>query len=416
METYGLATTRALVEQGIFDLRGLSPPETPLLVLDTPANAPLCTLPTFCDLRYTPDLPTRLDSKRFFQREQETHQIDFQARHLFDPMPRVSVSWGAEWTPQEVSDRELSLTQRTLGTTLLVTDVEGFFSNQTDVLLAPFGPAETLKSSLDENAGSTHAFAQVQWRNRPTHASLAVEAGVSLRDYDGRRGETSAADPRVGIAWSPRENHWLRGAYQRELGMPRPVLGTIAPVGVNGLVPGERLPLFDGEILESGILRWDAEWAPALFTSAQVERQDIENFFRLDELSLGLNTWFRERFGVSLVYRLSESRLLSAGPARGNEIPLLAPHEFDAGLTYIHPRQVQVGVVGRYVGERFADATNSARVDDYFTLDVTANWQPQQRRWALGMTLSNLLDSKHETVRGYPAPGVGVVFSLERRL
>ena len=415
VDTYGLEATRALVEQGVFDLQAFSPPETPLLMLDTRANARICALPGFCDLRYAPNLPTSLDSKRYSQREQETHQIDLQARHLFDPIPGVSMNWGAEWTPQDISDRELSFTQRELGTTLLVTDIEGFFLNQTDVLLAPFGPAETRKSSRDGNAGSTHAFAQVQWRNQPMHASLALEAGISWRDYEGRRGETSAADPRVGLAWSPLENHWFRGAYQRELGMPRPLLGTIAPVGVNGLVPGDRLPLFDGEILESGILRWDAEWAPGFFTSSQIERQEIEDFFRLDELSLGVNSWFQERFGVSFVYRLSDSSLLSAGPARGNHIPLLAPHEFDAGLTYIHPRQVQVGVVGRYVGERLADSLNEARVDDYFTLDVTANWQPHQRRWALGMTLSNLLDSEHETLRGYPAPGIGLALSVERR-
>lgn len=414
VDTYGLDTAKALVDQGLFDLRTLSP-ETPLLVLDTPANARFCAIPGFCDLRYAPELPASFDSKRYFQREQETHQVDLQARHLFDPVPGVSVSWGAEWTPQDISDRELGFAQRELGTTLLVTDFEGFFLNQTDVLLAPFGPAEAVKSSREGNSGSTHAFAQVQWRNQPMQPSLALEAGVSWRDYDGRRGETSAADPRVGLAWSPRENHWLRSAYQRELGMPRPLLGTIAPVGVNGLVPGDRLPLFDGEILESGILRWDAEWAPGLFTSAQVERQEIEDFFRLDELSLGVNSWFRERFGMSFVYRLSDSTLLPAGPARGNHIPLLAPHEFDAGLTYIHPRQVQVGIVGRYVGERFADSSNEARVDDYFTLDVTANWQPLQRRWALGMTLSNLLDSEHDTIRGYPAPGIGVALSVERR-
>ena len=415
VETYGLEITRALVEQGLFDLTIPLDTGQPLLVLDTPANAPLCGFTDFCARRYAPELPLSVDGKRYFQREQETHQLDLQARHLFDPMPGLSLTWGAEWTPQEISDRELSLVRRELNETLLVTDLTGFLGAGTDVLRAPFGPAENFKASVDGNSGSTHTFAQAHWRNHPSNASLAVEAGVSWRKYDGRRGEASTGDPRVGVAWAPLENHWLRVAYQRELGMPRPLLGSIAPVGVNGLVPGDRLPLFDGEQLESGILRWDAEWAPGLFTSSQIERQEIGNFFRLDELSLGVNTWFRERFGMSFAYRLSDSTLLSTSPFQGNDIPLLAPHEFDAGLSYIHPRQIQVGVVGRYVGERYAEASNRASLDDYFTLDVTANWQPLQRRWAFGLTVNNLLDSAHETVRGYPAPGIGVALSVERR-
>ena len=40
---------------------------------------------------------------------------------------------------------------------------------------------------------------------------------------------------------------------------------------------------------------------------------------------------------------------------------------------------------------------------------------PLSGRWALGMTVTNLLDSEHETIRGYPAPGVGVALSVERR-
>jgi len=242
--------------------------------------------------------------------------------------------------------------------------------------------------------------------------------------------DQTEVDPRVGVAWEPMRGQWLRAAYQREIGLPSPLNGTLAPVATVGLGISDLLLLGNGVTVDDVQARWDSEWLPGLYSFVQFEHQDIDelavtfpfslggigiNGGEAQDLALGINAWLLERFGVFANYSHTWSENTSGGVSDGLDLPLLAEDGFDIGVTWVHPRQIRVSVAGSYTGERWGDAANTIKLEEFFTVNASINWQPVRKHWSFTLAALNLFDEDFDLAPGIPAPGTAVAFTTELR-
>lgn len=95
-------------------------------------------------------------------------------------------------------------------------------------------------------------------------------------------------------------------------------------------------------------------------------------------------------FGRILPRRVQESGRLALGWRRGG---------------------VTLGGTLQAFGERFDNASNSARLGGYATLDLRAEWA-LSRDWLLAAKLNNALGKRYETVLGYNQPGREALLTL----
>lgn len=214
-----------------------------------------------------------------------------------------------------------------------------------------------------------------------------LEAGLFGRHLDTGPGKVrKQIDPRVGVGWRLTDSNWLRAAYQRELVLPSPIGGSLAPQAVMGFLTPFSLVRF-GSSVESFQAQWDSEWSDHLFSRARFEQRSIDRFSafvapdafapfadngRIRTLELSINAWFIERFGLFSKLSLQDSENTSPGVIPGRDLPLVPRRSFSAGILWIHPRQIRARVATQYVGSRFNDGSNSARLDGFWTTNVSA--------------------------------------------
>ncbi|WP_059152923.1 TonB-dependent receptor plug domain-containing protein [Novosphingobium barchaimii] len=75
---------------------------------------------------------------------------------------------------------------------------------------------------------------------------------------------------------------------------------------------------------------------------------------------------------------------------------------------------LRASVAARYSGESFNAATGTARLDDYWLIDLRAQWEIRQGLIVQGR-VENLTDKDYETVAGYAALGRTVTFGIRSR-
>lgn len=406
---FGLSDTQDLVDGGLFDATAFF--AAPVALTDSAATQAVCAV--FPDLCAVPlRLSGRVDVNPIGVAEIEQHQLDLQFRQLFKVGSRLDFTYGAEWSPQEQEVRA------TRALSPLATDFAQLIDNRTPptqfidfFLLQPVEVGVKDKSPVT----GAQAYLQALWKDSPQNPVWWIEAGAALRYVDDDTQDQTEVDPRVAVAWEPMRGHWLRAGYLREMGIPTPLNGTLAPIAVTGLAASDKLLLLNSQTLDDVQARWDAEWLPGLFSVVQYEHQDIDGDQRADELGVGVNTWFLERFGAFARYRHTWSEDTAGGATDGNELALLANHEADIGLSWVHPRQIRASVVGSFVGPSWADAANTVELDGYFTVGASVNWQPMKRHWSLTLAAQNLFDEDYDLLLDVPAPGTAVAFTAEYR-
>ena len=96
---------------------------------------------------------------------------------------------------------------------------------------------------------------------------LQIQGGAYVTRFDGDTGLWGPIDPRIGVSWSPVENHLLRAYYRQDTQFVTNY--TLAPISTVGLSPLE-LDLFSSGQTRTTALRWDAEWNERL--GCRVER------------------------------------------------------------------------------------------------------------------------------------------------
>jgi tetratricopeptide (TPR) repeat protein len=405
----GLDATRELTDNGLFDVSAVL--GFPAVLTDSATTRGLCVAtPALCASPIS--LSGHIDTNPIGVTEIEQHALDLQIRHLFDVGKQLSLTYGAEWSPQEQAVRAT----RALSPAIVSLDPLFLIDNRTSQVTNLL-QLEPRPASLKDKSPLTgaQAYVQAQWRDAVRSPSWWVEGGAFVRYFDDDTSDQTEVDPRIAVAWEPLRGHWLRAGYLREFGIPTPLNGTLAPIAVLGLAPSDKLLLLNDQTLDDVQARWDAEWLPGLFTVLQYEHQAIDGDQRADELGVGVNTWFLERFGAFARYRHTWTEDTSGGVVDGNELAGLANHEVDVGLAWVHPLQIRAGIVGTYVGPRWADAANLVELDDYFTVGAQVSWEPMKRHWLLALTAENLFDADYDTAFDEPAPGTAVVFTAEYR-
>lgn len=269
---------------------------------------------------------------------------------------------------------------------------------------------------------ATRLYADLFWRPSDW---FEAEAGIQRTTLDTDLGDDDAVSPRIGIAISPFEGHWLRAAYRSD-GLT-PLAYTLSPVTTVGLVPNA-LPLALSGKVDTLALRWDAEWSPYLFTALEYQRQDVDNLdigipstfdsisiekARIERLAATANLWLTHGFGVFGTVG-TQSAEIRAGAATGNDVPLIAGNFARVGVTFVHPSRIKLTVAATYVGD-FAGDLTGREMDDYWTTDASLTWETTDRRLLFGFSILNIFDEQYEVAPNIPGPGRTIAASVKAR-
>ncbi len=216
--------------------------------------------------------------------------------------------------------------------------------------------------------------------------------------------DMSRLEPRVGIAWSPAEGHWLRAGFMRnsfDLSTP-----TLSPVGIVGLQQNQ-VSIDPGGLVDTVALRWDAEWTPSIFTAWEFQHQDIKDASiplplvadtfdtrraTIDRISLSSNIVLGQGLGLasSIAYTDADDRGIA--PAARGQLPYVPEWGGQVALTWVNPANIKTTIAANYVGDRVG--RTGLKLDDYWTLDAALTWEPFDKRFELELAAYNLLDKE----------------------
>lgn len=263
---------------------------------------------------------------------------------------------------------------------------------------------------------------------------LQVQAGAYYSRFDSASGVFDTVDPRVGIAWAPVENHWLRAYYRRDTQYP--VTQTLSPVSTVGLVPLQLPSFYQGQARTAAV-RWDAEWNERFFTALEYQnvRFDgvsigIPGFFnwfetsegQINRVSLAANYWVGNGLGLFGSFTWNGNRDTTPGIGGDTTLPLVPDYVGQVGFTYVHPSRVTLSVAQTFVGERLGgqfrdDAGNLylPNLKPYSTTDAAVTWKSESGHLELALQLLNAFDTDIDTAFDTPAPGRTFLATMKAR-
>lgn len=284
-------------------------------------------------------------------------------------------------------------------------------------LLPP--PLDLLPSTFDE-AENTSAVGRIYVDVlHEIDDDLRAEYALFGSYIDSAGKDISRLEPRVGLAWSPFDGHWLRSAFIRSsLDLSTP---TLSPVGVLGLQPNQ-VSVAPTGYADTYALRWDAEWTPDVFTALEYQHQELHDLQitvplasipfttsegRIDRASLTGNVLLGHGFGLSSTVAFTDSR--DQGPASstyGETLPYIPQWSGQVALTWVNEANVRATLAANYVGQR--NNENGVELDDYWTLDAALTWEPAEKRFQVDLAAYNLLDEDIEINDGVSGWGRSV--------
>ena len=136
----------------------------------------------------------------------------------------------------------------------------------------------------------------------------------------------------------------------------------------------------------------------------------LEGEQKVDGIELGATGQLTANWQVFAGYTYMTSEIESSRVAaeRGKEVQQVPDHSFSLWTTYELPQGVEVGGGTQYVGRRFANSTNTNRVDGYWRFDATAAYEINETVEAR-VNLYNLTDEDYiESIGGgHAVPGAG---------
>lgn len=98
----------------------------------------------------------------------------------------------------------------------------------------------------------------------------------------------------------------------------------------------------------------------------------------------------------------------------GRQLQRVPRHLANAEAGFDLPQGLRASVAARYSGESFNAATGTAKLDDYWLIDLRAQWEIRQGLIVQGR-VENLTDKNYETAAGYAALGRTVTFGIRSR-
>ncbi|WP_274630319.1 tetratricopeptide repeat protein [Arvimicrobium flavum] len=305
--------------------------------------------------------------------------------------------------------------------------VEGGTLDQSRSELFVFAPGTILENvttdGYDVGLNVGRAYADAVYEFTPT---LKAEAGVFTTYIQGSGFDELDFEPRLGLAWTPAEGHWLRAGYMRE-GWPINAV-SFAPVGIVGL-QSNQMPLDIGGYTDTFAARWEAQWTDHVFTSIDYQHQQGHDLSipvplslqevslsdgRIDRVSATVNVWLTHGFGAfgTFAYADSENRD-PASIGFGGPLPFVPETLGRIGVTWVNDHNIKATLAATYVGNRVDDT--SVPLDSYWTADAFLTWEPFDKRFELEIAAYNLFDEYFEVDAGIPGWGRTFTGSLKIR-
>ncbi len=267
--------------------------------------------------------------------------------------------------------------------------------------------ADTVETTRT-NFRAGRAYTNLQWQ--PSD-KIQIEGGIQVLGADMEVTPSKTyVDPRIGIAVSPLDNHWLRAAWRRDTELPNGF--TLSPITTVGLVPNA-LPVQLGGDKETVALRWDAEWTQNIFTAVEYQGQRARrlrvdfadtldsfdlNKARIDYITATANIWLTHGIGVFGTIGFAESSTIAADGLEV-DVPFVPRRFARAGVTFVHPSRIKLSVIENYIGERY-DSPGGVKLDPFWTTDLVASYETPDRRFLFGLSLLNVFDERYELVAG----------------
>lgn len=242
------------------------------------------------------------------------------------------------------------------------------------------------------------------WRDRSWHGY------VGRRQYFGQavtvegllevarlNGETRAGG-RLGLAWSPGDGQWLRGAAFSSV---NPYAESLAPATVLGLVP-LRFPFDTGGKMQGVILRYDAEINERLLLGAEAQYLelwglDYDTSFasaraRAATAMFEANWWIGDGVGLKAAILHASSRV-SGGPDHGAPLPEMPEWTAVLGLGWLKPSGFGGAVQARWTSERYSGVP-TAPLKPVLSIDGQLSWESRDKRLLATLEFNNLLDAR----------------------
>ncbi|CCM78229.1 TPR repeat-containing protein [Rhizobium mesoamericanum STM3625] len=297
--------------------------------------------------------------------------------------------------------------------------------------LFPLGIVPDITSGPDDASSRTNlARAYVDLLHEIT-PDLTAEYALHATRLDGDGADVSRLEPRLGVAWAPIQDQWLRAAFMRqsvETGVP-----TLAPIGIVGLQPNQIAVGLDGYV-DTVALQWDSQWTDRFFTSMGYQHQELHDMTiglpltalpaidslplergSIERASITANVALGNGFGLSATYARMESENKDETSANfGGALPFIPRNSGQVALTWVNEAKVKATIAANYIGKRDGDDIGT-ELDDFWTLDANMIWEPFDKRFALEVAAFNLLDEDFEITPGVPGWGRAVKGTLKVR-
>ena len=264
--------------------------------------------------------------------------------------------------------------------------------------------------------------------------SLQIQAGAFQSRFDGDSPRWGPVDYRLGIAFAPNDNHWLRAYYRQDTQFASNY--TLSPVTTVGLAPME-LPLFRGGQTRTTAVRWDAEWNERFFTAVEYQHlrfngltltpEDFMASFltdtgKIDRLQISANYWVADGLGAFGSFTWNTSKDTTTGWAPSFDVPLVPDYVAQAGLTYVHPARWTATLAQSFVGPRLGSqyyeedgAPGGRTLDSYWTTDVALTWKSESGHLEAGLSVLNIFDNDIEMADRLPGPGRTFLATMKAR-
>lgn len=184
---------------------------------------------------------------------------------------------------------------------------------------------------FSDKGNATRAYTDATW---DVSDDLQFQGGVYVNWLEDVADDCPCVDPRIGVAWSPVENHWLRALYREDTRFSSKY--TLSPVSTVELTPLD-LPLFIGGSAKTAALRWEAEWSERFFTSVEYQHQRFDGLSldvpellgsfdttsgEIDRVHVSANYWIGEGLGTFGSFTWNHSVDLTPGSGENSKCRL----------------------------------------------------------------------------------------------
>lgn len=416
---FGLDTARYLFSQGVYDVTALLQSPVPAFATDSTGAlgqylTPLPPIPSYVDLN-----PERSSSGH-------TNTLHFQLRHMFNMGKGHQFTYGVEYVPSLFKASSLLTDQSGEEPIGYIDDI---FLPSAEIY--PLNTTVPFSSSVTrDDSKYLVTYMDDRWQ---ASESLLLEGGLFYEAYKskdsyGFNGLTTdtdegryGIDPRAGFSLKLGRGHILRAAFQKRV--MSDALTTLAPVDTAGLVFEPIVP-FPGTKLTDAQVQLESRWTSRLFTQISVERRSLDTpetvapgsstKSHADIFTGAVNAILSERAGLFARYRYDDD-MYTNGLYNGKAYPLVPEHAVTGGLVWVSPLYIRAELSTTYVARQFADSDNAYRLPDYWTTDLSAQWEPFRKHVLIALVVDNIFNRYYETNQGYPVAGRSGSLTVEYR-